>query len=217
MKHCPDCGAGPLTPDGARDGLPRSYACANCGAVHFVNPRVVATCIAEWQGQVLLCRRSIEPRSGLWNLPGGYVEAAEAVQDAAIRETREEALATVDELALFRVYNLPRYNEIVMVFRGQLRDANFGVGVESSEVRLFARREIPWSELALEADRSALQDYATQRWQPIYATPVNDVRWIKPAVPVQPSAAPRSPLAMPGGTRRRAGRAAVEPARTARA
>lgn len=203
MKYCSEC-AGPL----ARSrSAPTSHAtrfhCARCGANHFSNPRIVATCIAEWQGQVLLCRRSIEPAAGLWGLPGGYVEASEPIQLAAAREALEEAQATVDDLALFRVYNLPRFNEVIVVFRGTLRHGRCAAGDETSEVGLFARRDLPWDELAFESTRAALHEYATRRWQPIYASPVEDLIWLQPP----PAAARPAPRPARSATGRAAGRA----------
>ncbi|WP_419597010.1 NUDIX domain-containing protein [Thiolapillus sp.] len=35
-------------------------------------------CIPEWKDRVLLCRRAIEPRYGLWTLPAGFMENEES-------------------------------------------------------------------------------------------------------------------------------------------
>lgn len=179
MKFCSECGAPELASTGDGRGAQR-FDCRRCGTRHFRNPKLVACCIAEWNGQVLLCRRSIEPGKGLWSLPGGYVEASEPIQAAAAREAREEAHATVDDLCLFRVYNLPRFNEVIAVFRGQLRDGRCAVGDETSEVALFPKRDLPWEQLAFESSRAALHDYATRRWQATYASPVEDLVWLQP-------------------------------------
>jgi len=180
MKFCSECGSElpSLTADGR--SAARRLVCGGCGMTHFRNPKLVACCIAEWQGQVLLCRRTIEPGVGLWTLPGGYVEASEPIQLAAAREAREEACATVDDLQLFRVYNLPKFNEVIVVFRGTLRDGRCAVGEETSEVTLFPKRDLPWDQLAFESTRAALHDYATRRWQSTYASPVEDLVWLQP-------------------------------------
>jgi ADP-ribose pyrophosphatase YjhB (NUDIX family) len=180
MKFCSECGATGLV--GRSDGpsLPQHLRCEACGTRHFRNPRVVAACLAEWNGQVLLCRRAIEPGIGLWALPGGYVEASEPLQVAAAREAREEAQAIVDDLYLFRVYNLPRFNEVVAVFRGTLRDGRCAAGDETQDVALFPKRDLPWDCLALESSRAALHAYATRRWQSTYASPVEDLVWLQP-------------------------------------
>jgi ADP-ribose pyrophosphatase YjhB (NUDIX family) len=185
VKFCSECGSPELRSESSAREAGR-LDCAACGAVHYRSPTPVVACIAEWHGQVLLCRRDIEPCRGLWGLPGGYVEQSEPIQRAAEREMREEACAVVDDLALYRVYNLPRFNEVVFVFRGSLREGRFGVGDETLEAALFAKRDLPWKELAFESTRAALTDYASQRWQPAQAPAVAD---LAPApLPVRPGA-----------------------------
>jgi ADP-ribose pyrophosphatase YjhB (NUDIX family) len=180
LKFCSTCGSSQLSGNHDAQGLARRYDCRDCQAAHYCNPRIVATCIAEFQNQVLLCRRAIDPGIGLWALPGGYVEAGEPIQSAAAREVREEACATVDDPILFRVYNLPRFNEVIMVFRGTLREGRCAVGEETSEVALFPKRDLPWDSLAFESTRASLHDYATRRWQAVYSSPVEDLRWLQP-------------------------------------
>ena len=89
MRFCSQCGA-PVTlsiPPG--DNRPR-HVCDACGVIHYQNPKIVAGCIPEWQGRILLCRRAIEPRYGLWTLPAGFMENSESAVTAAAREALEE-------------------------------------------------------------------------------------------------------------------------------
>src|SRR5262245_22525166 len=76
MKFCSSCGA-PVTlkiPPG--DTLSR-HVCDACQTVHYQNPRLVVGCIVEWDDRILLCRRGIEPRHGMWTVPAGYMENGE--------------------------------------------------------------------------------------------------------------------------------------------
>lgn len=90
MKFCSECGSPVVLriPDG--DNLPR-YICPVCGAIHYQNPKMVVGCIPEWENKVLLCRRAIEPKYGLWTLPAGFMENGETTLEGAARETWEEA------------------------------------------------------------------------------------------------------------------------------
>ncbi len=100
MNFCSHCGSSALErriPEG--DTLPR-WICSNCGTVHYQNPKVVVGCLPEWDGQVLLCKRAIEPRHGLWTLPAGFLENGETILAGAVRETVEEARAQVEVGAL---------------------------------------------------------------------------------------------------------------------
>jgi ADP-ribose pyrophosphatase YjhB (NUDIX family) len=193
LKFCSDCGSIDLHSAVDAQGQILRYLCGRCGATHYRNPRLVAVCLAEWHGQVLLCRRAIDPGAGLWTLPGGYVEAGEPLQRAAARETLEEAQAIVDELALYRVYNLPKFNEVVAIFRGSLREGRFAAGEETAEAALWHKRDLPWNALAFEYTRAALQDFAMQRWQPFYASPVQDLVWLPPCTPAAPQRARGAP------------------------
>lgn len=163
MNYCSHCGA-PLSfriPPG--DSLPR-YVCDQCGSIHYQNPRMVVGCIPEWEDQILLCRRAIEPRYGLWTLPAGFMENDETTAEAAARETLEEANARVDIGEPFTLFSLPHINQVHLLFRARLLDLDYGPGTESLEVGLFREAEIPWDELAFQSIRDTLRHfYADQR------------------------------------------------------
>ena len=134
-----------------------------CGAVHYQNPKIVVGCIPEWEDRILLCRRAIEPRYGLWTLPAGFMERGETVQTGAARETLEEANARVAVGELYSLFNLPHIDQVYMIFRGRLLDLDFSAGDESLEVQLFGEQEIPWAELAFPVVRETLSLYFQDR------------------------------------------------------
>ena len=153
MKFCSHCGASPLVfrvPEG--DTLPR-FVCAACGEIHYQNPKIVVGCLPEWEGRVLLCKRAIEPRHGLWTLPAGFLENGETVVAGAERETLEEARARVDIGELYTLISLPQINQVYMVFRARLKDLDFGPGPESLEVRLFDETRNPVGAARVPHDR----------------------------------------------------------------
>jgi ADP-ribose pyrophosphatase YjhB (NUDIX family) len=121
------------------DNLPR-FVCADCGTIHYQNPKIVVGCLPEWQGRVLLCKRAIEPRYGLWTLPAGFLENGETIVAGALRETLEEARARVEPGDLYTVISLPQINQVYMMFRARLLDLDFGPGDESLDVKLYERR-----------------------------------------------------------------------------
>jgi len=147
MNFCSHCGNSviEMVPEG--DNRQR-FVCNSCDTVHYQNPKNVAGAILTWQDKVLLCKRSIEPRYGLWTLPAGFMENNETVAEAAARESMEEANAQTDRLKLFGVFSLPYISQVYMMFSGQLTSDEVSPGIESLEVRLFTRDEIPWAEIA---------------------------------------------------------------------
>ena len=158
MKYCSTCGQPVTTIVPGGDNRPRAV-CTACAAIHYVNPKIVAGCVLEHQGQILLCRRAIEPRLGFWTVPAGFMELGETVSEAAIRETWEEALARVELGPLFSVVDVVHAGQVHVFFRGRLLGPDFGAGVETLETRLFRPDEIPWSELAFPSIRIALEQY----------------------------------------------------------
>ena len=139
------------------------HVCPGCGEIHYQNPKLVIGCVAEWNGHILLCRRAIEPRYGLWTLPAGFMENGESTMHAALRETREEACAGVDIDALFALINLPHINQVHLFYRGRMVEAEFSPGIESLETALFAEEDIPWGEIAFRSVGICLKEYFAAR------------------------------------------------------
>ena len=156
MNFCSQCAAPVASRVPPGDDRPR-HVCDTCGTVHYQNPKIVAGCIPEWEGRILLCRRAIEPRSGLWTLPAGFMENGETIGEAAVRETLEEANARVEIDALFTCLSIPRISQVYIMFRGRLLDGTFSPGTESLDVRLFDEAEVPWDEIAFPAISRTLE------------------------------------------------------------
>ena len=162
MKFCSNCGSPVTSKVPAGDTLPR-YVCDACNTIHYQNPRMVVGCIPEWEDRILLCRRAIEPRYGLWTVPAGFMENGETTFQGAVRETLEEANARVEVGELYAVYNIPHINQVYMLFRARLLDMDFSAGAETLETRLFTEPDIPWEQLAFATVRNTLTHYFDDR------------------------------------------------------
>jgi ADP-ribose pyrophosphatase YjhB (NUDIX family) len=162
MIFCSNCGARLIVKVPAGDDRLR-HVCEACDTIHYQNPKIVAGCIPDWEGRLLLCRRAIEPRYGLWTLPAGFMENGESTVQAATRETLEEANARIAVGDLYSMYSLPYINQVHLLFRARLLDLDFGPGQESLEVRLFSEADIPWNEIAFRPVRFSLEHYFNER------------------------------------------------------
>lgn len=147
MKFCSECGGTVqvLIPDG--DHLPR-HVCGSCGAIHYRNPKVVVGAICEYGGQLLLCRRDIEPRHGFWTFPAGFLEIGETTAEGAARETFEESGAEVEIEDLCAIINVPYIAQVYMTYRARMLKPHHHPTPESSETKLITPDEIPWDSLA---------------------------------------------------------------------
>lgn len=147
LKYCSHCGSDIVLKIPEGDNRERAV-CSNCGFIFYDNPKIVVGCILEWKNKILMCKRATEPRSDYWTLPAGFLENNETTEEGALRETFEEAGAKAEQLKPFLLCNLPRISQIYMIFHGNLVDGKFSPGLESSEVKLFSKNEIPWDEIA---------------------------------------------------------------------
>lgn len=163
IKFCPECGA-PVELRIPADDNRQRHVCTVCTTIHYQNPKMIVGAIPEWEdGRILLCRRAIEPRHGLWTLPAGFMENGETTLEAAARETQEEANAMVRVGDLYSLYNIPYINQVYMLFRARLLNLDFSPGMESLEVGLFSENEIPWDALAFRAVSMTLKNYFADR------------------------------------------------------
>jgi ADP-ribose pyrophosphatase YjhB (NUDIX family) len=164
FKHCPNCGAAVdyrIPPDDNRERA----VCPACQAIHYQNPLNVVGTLPVWEedGRVLLCRRAIEPRHGLWTLPGGFMELGETCAEGALRETQEEAGADVEMGPLYTLLNVVRVGQIHLFYYARLLSPDFNPGPESLEAQLFAEAEIPWEEIAFKTTRETLRCFFDDR------------------------------------------------------
>lgn len=162
MKYCSQCGHAVEQRVPAGDNLPR-HVCPACETIHYHNPKIVTGCLPVWEDQVLLCRRAIEPQHGLWTLPAGFMENGETVEQAALRESWEEARANVEIVDLYTLFSLPHINQVYILYRAHLLDRNFAAGPESLEVALFHEADIPWEQLAFRTIVETLRHYFDDR------------------------------------------------------
>ena len=167
MKFCSHCGHTVVFEIPAGDDRPR-HLCHDCGAIHYVNPRVIVGVVPYLGDRVLLCKRAIEPRHGLWTLPAGFMENGESSEQGALRECWEEARARVRTDELYSVYDIPHINQVYLMYRGELTDTDFGPGPESLEVELFREDEIPWDEMAFPIMTETLKHYFSDREKGAY-------------------------------------------------
>lgn len=162
MKYCHQCGSEGRYQIPEGDNRER-FVCNVCGAIHYENPRMVTGCLPVYKDQVLLCKRAIEPQYGFWTLPGGFMENGETLEQAAVRETLEEANARVNATRAYTIISVPYINQVHAFFYAELTDLDFHPGIESLEVELFHEADIPWDNIAFRTVAHTLKCYFEDR------------------------------------------------------
>jgi ADP-ribose pyrophosphatase YjhB (NUDIX family) len=132
-------------------------------------------CLPVYGERILMCKRAIEPRYGLWTLPAGFMENNESAAEGAAREAMEEANARVDIEELYTVYSIPHISQVYMMFRARLLDREVAPGIESLEVKLVTEDEIPWDQLAFTMVRRTLTHFLEDRRTGIFVPRFGDI------------------------------------------
>ncbi len=110
--------------------------------------KVAADMILVDKNRVLLVKRRNEPFSGRWALPGGFVEEGETVEEAAVREMREETGVDVELAQLLGVYSNPdrdpRGRVISAVYEVERADGGaVDAGTDASSARFWSLDDLP--------------------------------------------------------------------------
>jgi 8-oxo-dGTP diphosphatase len=157
-RFCPQCG-GRLEQRIIQPKEPPRLVCRDCGFVFYLDPKLAAIAIIPWEDGLVLARRAIEPGYGLWVAPGGFVDVGERVEDAVVREVREEVFLDVRINRLLNIYSYPGRTTVIVAYVAEVIAGRPGGGDETLEARIFRPDEIPWEEIAFTSTRDALRDY----------------------------------------------------------
>ena len=96
---------------------------------------------------------------GLWTFPAGFMELGESTEEAAARETLEEAHADIVIHSFFGIFSLPHVSQVYVVYRAHLQNLDFKPGPESLDVQLIPLTDIPWEQLAFPVIHESLVRY----------------------------------------------------------
>ena len=161
FRFCQRCG-GPLSTT-LVEGRERPH-CADCRLTVFLDPKLVAAVLIEVDGRLVMIRRANEPGLGLWSFPSGYVDRGEVVEDAAVREVREETGLRVALTGLMGVYSERGDPVALVVYTGVVVGGELSPGHDAEEARLYGPDDLP--ELAFERDRRIIERWASSRPTP---------------------------------------------------
>ena len=109
FKYCPVCGSSRFEVNNFK-----SKKCQDCGFTYYANPcSATAAFIVNDKQEMLVVRRAKEPAKGTLDLPGGFVDMDETVEQGMIREIKEETGLDVEEIQyLFSSPNVYMYSGI---------------------------------------------------------------------------------------------------------
>ena len=140
FSYCARCGHALVVEE--LHGRPRPR-CPECGHIVFLDPKVAAVVLVAIDGKLVLVRRAEEPAFGEWAFPAGYVDRGEAVEDAAVREVREETGLEVETTRLLGVYSRAGDPVVLAAYAAQVVGGALQAGDDVSEVALYEPDALP--------------------------------------------------------------------------
>lgn len=158
FRYCPMCATALVEKD---INHVRRPACPACSFIQFLSPKLVVVVVIQCMGKLLLGKRNIEPGRGLWNFCGGYVDLGETVQEAAIREVKEEANLDVQLENLVGIYSSGGGSHVIIAYQASMLSHQMSrlapQQEEVSELAFFAWEELP--VFAFSVDEEIVRDW----------------------------------------------------------
>jgi 8-oxo-dGTP diphosphatase len=191
MQYCPECRASLVRRTVAGEQR-NHWFCPACGEPRYDHAMVVVTCFVAYGRRLLWVQRNLEPKRGLWAIPGGYLEDGETLAQGAARELHEEAgvLLPPERLQLYMTGTITFINQVYVAFRASVDSDDFTPGVESLACGFFSRADCPWDLVAYpEVNNTIVQAYddldsgSFGVWQ----AEMTDSRYVLKAVDERPS------------------------------
>lgn len=96
FSHCPKCTATTVTTSNRH-----RYFCETCKFEYFHNTASAVAAFVVWEDKLLLTRRARAPGKGQLDLPGGFVDHDESLEQALTRELEEELALTLHDWRYF--------------------------------------------------------------------------------------------------------------------
>ena len=153
--HCQRCGG--MTEPREVDGRVRPV-CVVCEMVIYLDPKLAAAVVIARGGKILLGRRGPNAaRAGGWSFPAGFVERGERVEDAAVRETREEVGLEIRIDRLLGLYSNTSEPVALAVYIATADEGEPAASDDLDAVAWFGLDDLP--PLAFEHDLEIVADW----------------------------------------------------------
>ena len=131
------------------------------------NVVIAVDILIENKGKIVLIKRKYHPHVGKLALPGGMVEREESVEDAAVREAREETSLNVKLKEILGVYSSnkldPRGYAITTVFLADIVGGKLRASDDAQDIGWFDIKKINLKKLGFKHHVKILKDY--MKWK----------------------------------------------------
>lgn len=161
FNYCPKCKSKDISKDDRK-----FFHCPQCDFVYYHNPGAATAIILEYDGKILFAVRKIDPSKGMLDLPGGFVDYDETVEDAIKREIKEELNIDLDRINYHKsfpntyLYKNITYHTIDMIYTGAIdRIDNITVADDVASIELVPFNEIDFNKIAFVSIKNAIKSF----------------------------------------------------------
>ena len=157
FQYCPVCGSELIYK--TVDDRQRKV-CQRCGWIYYKNPISAVAAMVSDGDRLLLVKRDIEPYKGEWCVPGGFIEFGESLNDACLRELREETSITgvPGKVIGAHIQKSKIYGEVLIVGIEVIPDKNEPVpGDDARSADFIYFTDLP--EIKLESHSRLIEEY----------------------------------------------------------
>lgn len=158
FKYCPKCSSTNLIVLESN-----GMKCLDCDFVYFHNTASAVAALIETPSGILLVKRNHEPRKGWFDVPGGFVNYKESLENAIRREIREELSIDLHSIEYFGSFpNIYKYEKVTyfttdIFFRCVLSSVPATIpNEEISDIKFFSVQQFPFDQLAFDSAKEAL-------------------------------------------------------------
>lgn len=164
IKFCPRC-KGNLERKSER-----LLTCNLCGFDYYIDPQPTnAAILTNKKGEILLVKRKLDPKKGYWDLPGGFLDLHETIEESMDREILEEIGIKARNLKYFTsTYDTYLFNgfsspSIASIFIGEVGDEKIIPSDDAEEAMFFAPKKIPFNKIAFPSLVLAIKKFLSKK------------------------------------------------------
>lgn len=160
-KFCPVC-AGRLKNKFVHGR--KRLVCSKCRFVFYQNSKPTVAGLIIRGSKILLVKRSIKPKLGYWDVPGGFLEEGEEPIRGLKRELREELKLTLKNIKFLGIY-IDDYLQaglkekvLSLYYLAQIKSGKIRPGDDVAEAKWFSRHKIP-RQMAFKGNLEAIRGW----------------------------------------------------------
>lgn len=144
--------------------------CSKCDFKFYINPSPCNAVIIENEnGEIMLVKRKFDPQKSYWDLPGGFIDAYETLEDSVKREIKEELgvdvkvdriIGVYKDIYVFQNIKVPTIGIVVLakITKGKIK-----VSDDVADYKYFSKKDIFKQKLAFKSMKSGIRDYLERK------------------------------------------------------